>query len=352
VRAAAIAREAWRNVLSGTARAGLLLVVFAAVVVGAVALQLTELHGIQRDAQAYRDAGASVLVLAAPDRVDGAACAALSGVSGVQAAGALREAEPLRLAALPGSTVPIYEVTPGLPRVLRARVTGAGLVLADEVVEATGATHGDRIPALHSGSAVGGTYAYPPDGRRSGLGYAALAPTTVDGLFDECWVDVWPETDRVLALLRATVTTDPQRDVTVSQLNAALGTRFDAAGRLDGRVTRLAAPVAFVAACGLGVMCVRSRRLQHASALHAGVRKSELAVGAALETVVWAAPGAIAAAAVAMWFAAAGNAADAAATTLTAAGTVFACLAGIGIGQAGALVTIRQSSLFRYFADR
>lgn len=66
-------------------------------------------------ASAYRQSGADILVLNAPDGIDAASCERLTSLTNVQAAGAIRTTDPLTLAALPDTTTPLYQITPAWP---------------------------------------------------------------------------------------------------------------------------------------------------------------------------------------------------------------------------------------------
>lgn len=358
MRASGILREAWRNIVTGTARTGLFAALLTVLSAGLVTADLLSVRSITTAAEDYQAAGASVVTIAAVGRIDGTACAALARVPGVRSAGAVRTSDSsITAAALPSSTIPVTEATQGFPDLLNADLApGAGVVLSDQAADALGLTVGDALLTTSDETRVVGVYEYPTDGRRAGYGYTAVVPVPVpdDEIFDECWVDVWPASARTRTLLQTTLLagSDEDRSPVVSQLNTTLGASFDGNARYADRVTRHAAPLALALGAGLGCLAVRSRRIQLASALHAGVRKSDLGAVLALEITSWVAPAAIITASVGAVFAATGGTSDASSVIVLASRIGLAAVAAPYLGAAAALLLTREQHLFRYFKDR
>lgn len=349
-------REAWRNVVTGTARAVLFAVLLSAVVVGLVVAELSTVRGLAASADEFRRAGAATVTLAAPGQIDGVACEALSGVPGVRAAGALRaEPQGLAVAALPSSRVPLYEVTAGLPEVLWAvKEVPGGLVLSEDAAQTLGVTVGLGIETPETSVVVGGVYAWPDDGRRPGYGYAALAEVTSAGLFDECWVDAWPTNADIATLLRLTVVSSGGQgpDATLTQVNSSLGVSFDGAHRFHERLTRWAGVTALLIGAGLGVVSVRSRRLMLSSTLHSGVSRGDLARILGLETLAWATPAVCFGAAATCLGAVAADSADVSSVIVLGGTIVVLAVCGVALGVAGAFLAVREEHFFRYFQER
>jgi hypothetical protein len=225
MRALAIAREAWRNILSGTTRTLTFALVLGAVTVTLLCADQFAIRQIVDDANHFRASGASTLTLAAERKIDGAACESLNSLDGVTAAGAMRNVEPgIRASALPSSPIALTEVTAGFPRILTNEpVPGAGAILSSEAADTLGLSRGDTLETTHGATTVAGTFEYPDDGRRRGLGYAALVVTSSDDVFDECWVDAWPTMPNLAAVLLTTLTPSGPTDETkpvLGQLNA------------------------------------------------------------------------------------------------------------------------------------
>lgn len=352
----AILREAWRNIASGTARTAMFALLLTAVSAGLATADLLSVRAVTAAAERYQAVGASVVTLAAVGRVDGVACEALAGVPGVRAAGAIRAREVgIVAAALPSSAIPVMEVTAGLPVLLHATTApNAGVILSDQAADALDLAAGDELVTHDGSTPVAGVYAYPTDGRRSGYGYAALVPVPAGGRFDECWVDVWPASPQTRTLLQTALAPGDEEagPAVISQLNTTLGIAFDGAERFSERLTRYAAPLALILGAGLGFVSVRSRRMQLAAALHAGVRKPDLAAISGFELLSWVVPTALFTAATISVFIATGVAGDAAATALLGARIGALAAAGPFLGAALALALTRERHLFRYFKDR
>ncbi|MDR1798978.1 MAG: hypothetical protein LBR19_03705 [Bifidobacteriaceae bacterium] len=350
-----VLREAWRNTASGTSHVARWAVVFAAGVGTCAALDAQTVATLADQASDYRSAGAATWVLAADGAISGPACEALGQIDGVTAAGAMRVLpDKLTITVLPGAPVPAYEVTPGFAAYFGLPV-GSGVGISDQVAANTGLVAGAALHTTAGSGVVSGVYQYPEDGRRSGLGYSALLPVAATGAFDECWVEVWPVTDRIPPLIRLAllpgVAGQENQDITLGQLNRTKGESVDWAGRFDTRLTRSAPVVAVVFGLGLGFAALRSRRLELASNLHDGVPKWWVALQAWFETLVWTVCGALALALALLWVVrdAAGGWAERAAPGLAAT------LAGVGgawLGAVAAALLVREKHLFAYFKNR
>lgn len=349
----AILREAWRNVTTGTAHVVAFTLLFTAATAGIAVLDLLAVRQITSAAYEYQNSGASVLTLVAEGRIDGVACAALSRLPGVRSAGALRAVNSdLIPAALPASGIPAFDVTPGVPKVLRAQVTGPGIVLADQVATTLGAQPGRSVALRQTTAQVAGIYRYPDDGRRPGFGYAALIPVSAQGAFDECWVDAWPNSRQLPSLMMTTVLpSDHSERPVLTQLNSTLGGQFDGPQRLASRITGHAPALALVIGLGAGYLFVRLRRLHHASALHAGMTRSALAAMTAFEMAVWTVPAAVMTGAAAMMFVAADPGSDLALGVLGGRAAVLAPI-GAYLGAAFGLTLTQERHLFCYFKTR
>jgi hypothetical protein len=200
VRAASLASEAGRNLATGTTRAALLALTLAGVVGALAYVDVRAAVGVLQDAAAYRASGSSVQVLEAPQGIDGARCDSLASVTGVVAAGALRQGETLRTLAMPASSLTVWEATPGLVDLVADTGTdlvgadqrSAGLWLSRDLADTLGARPGRSLATALGPATTAGVYTWPDDGRDRALGYAALAPVAPAGVFDQCWVQVWP----------------------------------------------------------------------------------------------------------------------------------------------------------------
>ncbi len=296
MRPAELTREAWRNVLTGTARAGLLAFALVVVVVGAGVLDLLQVRAITTRADEFRASGADVLVLDAAGHVDPVRCELLAGQPGIEAAGAMRAAPVRRLAPLPQDAIPAFEVTPGLPALLAPSdpPRGTGVVLSSALATTLGTETGRPLLTDAGATTIAGVYEYPDDGRRYGYSYALLDPVTPSGAFDSCWIRQWPANGAATTLLMTALTAgadDPSlAPPQISQLNPTLGITYDATSAFRERGTRWAPLGAFALAAAVGWLATWLRRLELATALHLGQSRPAQIVGLWLETAAWIAP--------------------------------------------------------------
>lgn len=350
MRTRAVVREAWRNTVTGTSRSIALALALGALVMLLAVTDIGAVAQLIRQAADYRSQGASVTILIADGFVDGRRCDRLVDLPGVRAAGAIR-ATPERIAGavLPTAPIPVSESTQGFLDVLGEQPRAPGVLLGPEASDAFGIDVAGEIVTATNPAPVAGTYAYPDDGRRRGLSYAAIAPTADDFPFDECWVDAWPVNDAITVALLTTTRpaagNEPRPEIT--QLNTTLGRTFDGATAFQTRSTRFAAVAAAVGGLALGFVGVRLRRLQLASALHAGASRRALLAITALETCGWVALcGAIVVPATVI----AAHALGGTSQSYAAGWGVFvaAALGALG-GACAAVATTHERHLFRYF---
>ncbi|WP_144710201.1 hypothetical protein [Curtobacterium pusillum] len=353
-----VVREAWRDLTSGAAWALTSAVVLAVLLAAVVGLRAAASAADVRSAAAYVTSGAATMVQRAEGRVDGRVCDGFADSEGVLASGALRRVDQGAIPAVqPGSTVPTYEVTRGVARVLGATGSAgtAGVVISPGVRDALGLVAGDHIVMADRTSVpVTGVYAYPDDGRDPDLEYALLAPTLDDGHpFDACWVTVWPQRDDTVTMLRRTVlpTTGAEGEArpTIGQLNPRLGASFVPRADVPDSVPLGAAGAAGVV---VGAAAVLRRRLALASDLHVGVPRSAQVLGVALQHVVWAAAASVVAVGVAVVVVRGLPAEDAVPIVRSAAGVAVVGLVGALAGGVLAASSIRERALHRYFRAR
>jgi hypothetical protein len=210
------------------------------------------------------------------------------------------------------------------------------------------------LPTTSGPVPVGGTYDYPDDGRRAGLRYALLLPVPASGAFDECWADIWPADSRLTQLLFTTVlpSAHPSAQAELSQLNATMAASLDAADALSQRATRLSALTGAGLGTVIGFWGAFGRRLELASALHAGVSRRALMAGMLIETGCWLALAGILSLAVGV--VAARHLGEDLRATLALASLQTAAAAVLGglAGTCAAFAAIRENQLFRYFKTR
>ena len=355
MRIRSILAEAILNVRSGATAAWMFAIALASTLGGLGAADAVSVAAIEQGAQQFQRSGGSTLIYSAPGRIDGAACDSLADVRGVRAAGAMKTATKLAPATLAGSLIPAFTVSArfGGFTALGGLVAHSGVLISREVSETLGIVGGERIALVDGELDVGGVYASPADGRRPGYGYAVLIPAPSNQLFDQCWVEAWPQNDDIDRLLSLTVVSGKSVDETapsLQQLNSSGGLRFGGALRFDERISRFAPHTGLVLAGVLGFLSVRRRRLQLASSRHAGVSGAALFLQTTTETLIWTVAGAIvvwaALVLASVWWPAASDAGASAALRVVASSGATV------LGSAFATVTAREPHLFRYFKQR
>ena len=279
-------------------------------------------------------------------------------MTGVRASGALRSAPKLKPVALTGSRIPAFETSGGFSgfTALGGAVVSDGALVSADAADTLGLEPGSTMTLLDGSLLVGGIYTFPVDGRRPGFGYAVLVPSPSNQLFDQCWLEVWPQSDDIERLLPLTTVGSStgvgqaQEAPTMQQLNGSLGARFDGLARYDQRITRFASPVGCVAATLLGFVAIRRRRLQLASARHAGWGLGPLLLQTTIETAVWAVAGAAIAALSLVLLASLSTSEPG--LVLPSALAPLAGAGGCLVGAAIATVGVREKHVFRYFKER
>lgn len=359
---ASVLTEAWRDFLTGTSRALLWAGVFLATVGLVAVFDVRSVVTVIQGAASFQQTGGATQVLAAQGQIDGQRCQALSGVGGIASAGAVRQGTPVVALNMPSTPIGVVEATQGvidmlpviaLPYEANSSVSG-GVWLSADLAQMLGAAPGNVIHTADGTATVAGVYTWPDDGRSRDLGYAMVVPVPPEGVFDQCWAQVWPPDVDLANLLFDAANGDvtPGNGVKMGQLNVSQGATYDAARLLASRPTRQAGWAGGTIGLVLGYAAVRARRLEVASSLHAGVPKPHLAWQHLLETAIWTLGVSMITAAGLLWAARLGNP-DPSWTTWTAGlRTIAAGAAGTLIGAVLGVVTTREKDLFRYTKDR
>lgn len=339
---------------SGAANAVVLAMMIAALVVASQVADLLAARGIIDRAEAFRAAAADVLVLDAPAAIDGDRCAALGKLAGVQAAGAVRSDAPAFAAAAPTSSIPVWEVTAGVPEVFGATPDRAGMVVSHDVAEHLGIRQGEALQLTDRQTTVAAEYASPQDGRRSGFGFAMLSPTTDRAPFDACLVRAWPASDAVANVLPTAVLPGAAEGqaLQVVQWNTSLGATYDADRAFRERPTRFLPVVVFVISVAIGIGSLRLRRLELATARHLGTASADLVAMRVLEAMLWLLPVVVVGAVAAAALAASLGPADVATGLALAAWSPLAAALGVLAGVGIAAGDVGPRDIYRAFKER
>jgi len=361
MRAGSVLGEAWRDLVSGTTRAGVFALVFV-IGVGLIGvIDIRSMVAILQGAAQFRAAGASVQTLTAPSMVDGLRCDELAGTGALNHAGALRRAAPVTILNLPANPVTVIEATPGLVTMLPViaqpvqtdpAITG-GVWLSADLARVLGATPGTIIHTASGDTVVAGVYTWRDDGRARDLGYTMITPVPADGSFDQCWAEIWPADGTASGLPYLSLTGNTTHaKVTVGQLNTTLGATYDTANLLAHRLTAPAPWAAALIGLALGYLAIQLRRLEIASALHACVPRADLLWTHLVETAAWTLSAGLVTATGLLWAARLDNPDPGFAVWIDGLRIAAAGAAASLLGTSGAVITTRENHLFRFSKDR
>jgi hypothetical protein len=355
MRLEAIAREAWRNVISGTSQSATLATILTIASCVALGTDIVAVSRLVDDANAFRDSGGSIMTIEAPGRIDGARCENLMWVDGVRAAGAVSLSRQQRMtpSALPGAPMMAADVTPGFLDVLAADVDGGpGVVLPREVTSVLGLSLGDPFVASEGTARIAGTYEYPNDGRRNGYGYLALNARSVNSVFDECWADTWPQNQDIRSLLLLTVLPggDSDEPPSISQLNSSLGSTFLGNLHYRDRITRLNGVIIAAGTLVVAFVAIRVRRVELATTLHDRIRKRDLWAMLLIELTSWIVPPVILCMTISSLFFSRIN--EGYVGAVIGMRVSLSMLFGALLGVSFALVVTRERDLIRYAKER
>ncbi|MCW2289029.1 hypothetical protein [Leucobacter luti] len=313
-----------------------------------------------QQAAAFQEAGANTRIVSAPGRVDGAACDALASNYGVVSAAIKETPEQLKARVMMAAPLRQYVATPGIVNVLTAQdssgepVNKPGAIVSEQVLEQFG-RETTTIEATYGPVDVAGSFRYPDDGRRDGLGFSAIYPeVTSDTPYDECWIRSWPEVPDISAMLNSVVIPSEGTDLEPSeftQWNTTLGTTFDGDLQFENRASRFNAYLAFGVGLLVGLSSVRRRKLELASARHAGVTMGSLVGIHIIQSTVWVFSGSVlgflSIAAISHPLGGSGTALNLLGVRILVLGALGA-LSGVCIG----VCSIHERALFGYFQAR
>lgn len=274
-----IAIEAWRNVVTAKRRS---LTLIGVLIVFTTAFGLMDMSFVNQTLEAsntFRFSGASIETVKLDDSVDGKSCEALAELSGITKSGGIRaRATGIEALAMPGSTIPAFEISPGFERVIGAGFKNSGILVSQLVADRLNIRKGDSIQTTDGDAIVKDIYQWPEtDGRRPELSYAVLVPVTSDARFDECWAEAWPQSDQLAPLLLSTAIPASLADSPkLSQVNTSLGTRFEGAKYFSERITVFAPILAGLLSFVVLGASVVQRRLEFSGLRHFGVTRIDI----------------------------------------------------------------------------
>jgi hypothetical protein len=278
----------------------------------------------------------------------------LTQSSTIQAAGAIREIDPIEIHQAPRVPLTAYEVSVGLSPVIGINdADPIGVWIEAGLAQALMINQGDILSTSFGNMPIAHVFTWPNDGRDARFSFAVLLPVVSNAVFDECWIKSWPVVDDNDQLLRSTVmVSSSMASGQVTQLNKNLGITLDANRLFHERVTRhclWAAPIAMLV---IGFVAPWLRRLEYATALHARQARSALLLGMEIETLIWASTGALVTLVVDMAGIRAMRLAQAWPVWLSCVQVVIWSLLGVVTGALIGTSLIKEKHMFRYFKIR
>ncbi|WP_147395326.1 hypothetical protein [Bifidobacterium adolescentis] len=378
MRLKAVLRETWRSVATGTSRCALIWLLLSICAVACMCADLTQMTGLIGDARKWKESGASTYAITLQGGIDGAACEGLRSANGVLGAAALRQSsDRVRIASLPATEIPTYEASAHVAQVFAAtgiRKDNSGVIMSTAVARTYGAHAGTVLPLVGgTRMRVSATFNWPSDGRQPTYGYAIISPGNDTKAYDTCLVRAWPVPDDIESLLRVSIRADVESGTgaaasatsagasgnnetphaKISRINTMLGSHMPGPADFDARITRYAPLLMFVTAMALGFASVCMRRIEIASALHAGYPKTAMLLQLFLETLATVAASCVAClpvvAIVPLILTGSGDAMPVVAMLCRVPGAMsVGMLAGTAVGG----MTIRERQLFAYFKAR
>lgn len=298
-----IAREAIRNVATGTSGA-LWIALGTAAITSALALtDASAIAGISARANLFRESGATTYIAVSADQISGKICDSLSSVPGVVASGGVRAADHrIRANNLPDQDIELFEASPGLQVLLHSlpdkRIATSALpqlAVEQQLAIRLGLRPGDFFYTDHGAAFLGETFTFPDDGRTPLLSNAAVLVDASSRYYDQCWMKLDSTLPHARELVSRSVVpnSDEESQVEVTQLNSTLGTTFDRQEAFENRPTRFAAGAAAALAALFAGLFARHRRIEFANARHFGVGPAQLMLQTWIETALWSIPTAV-----------------------------------------------------------
>lgn len=350
MRFSAIVGEASRNLMTGTSRLATFVLAVAATLTALVILDASAVMSLRDEAYEFERIGGNTYVAALDGGIDGAWCDALSSLPEVTHAGAVSVDEGrTSIDRLPDSPVPMTDSTIGLLSVLRTAYDGSatGLLASDDVATSLQLRAGGSLrTTAQEVVPVAGTF--PSDDRGPRFEFTTININPARARFDECWFSTLSNVESSVGRLAVSADADSLR-LTTEVINPTVGSSSNSVDRYDNRSSRFNPLGGAGLSALLGIAFVQRRRIQLASALQLGVKRSALVAILTLESAAISATATSMASAACLVGLNRSFQLETLAMTsilLTNAASSFAGLfAGVLVG----IVMVRRTSYYRYF---
>lgn len=289
MRLAEIAREAWRNVAGGTARAGVCALTSCLLLGALMYLEGDAVADHVAAARHFHDVGGATWIAEAPAAIDPITCTQLGGTEGVSAAAPMRVIGSATVIATPRQPLPLNQAGPGMARILGVPEI-PGLYVSAAAASTYAIIPGSTLTTTVGPLPVVAIFDWPDDGRGQQLSAAAIWIGPTDGLYDQCWATFDPVDPGKRALLSITVEPRVGGQSQIRQLTSRYGENPQFSWYFDNRITRWAPLAAFLLTAILTGSALWLRKVELATNQHFGMTRTAQCLQYLLETALWVLP--------------------------------------------------------------
>lgn len=285
--------ECIRDIVSGTTRGAIWFTLLTTIFSFLITTDISAAERLSLLAGTYQDAAADIRSISSPGMIDGMSCDLLSTSQAIQASGALAVSDSMFLLSIPDVSIQAYRVSPGFAHVLRiVTQMPTGVWIDSNLASTLHLVVGESLSSSRGVLLVAGIFKWPNDGRDGRLTFSIVIPELAVGRFDECWIRAWPPADdsNDSLALESISSSEEVPSFAYAQINPSFGVGLSVSREWKYRPTRFATLSIAVASFIIAFASVRGRRLEHASALHAGIFKQDILIIANIETLAWSIP--------------------------------------------------------------
>jgi hypothetical protein len=272
-----VTREGVLNLLAYPMRSTAFILVLAGILVGPALFDAMAVTALNNQADEFRKSGGAIRVLTAPGSVTREQCEHLVRTAGFTSSGSVEKGASVTLRQPGLNALPVYEVSPGFAKLLGIEHRDvAGVYLSASFASELGTAPGKDLVLSDGVVLVQGVFELPVvQGAAAALNTALIVVVPAVGESSQCWAEIWPTTQELDPYLLNAATPDaPKGETTIDPLNSSLGQQFNGYEIFSQRPTRFLAYGATVVVFSLGIFFAGMRRLEIASSLHAGAKRS------------------------------------------------------------------------------
>jgi hypothetical protein len=188
----ALTVEAVRNLSAATARTGSLLLIVTLIIAGITVSEVAFLARADDHERQFSAAGGYVVIVEAPNDIDGSRCRTLEAVNGFASSGGVRQASRDALRKAPYSGLPLFRTTTGYLSILGARSyadegVSSDIGVGETTASETGLVLGSIVSTVANRS---GRVTHIVDSlRNESMGRALIVVDDQLEIVDECWAE-------------------------------------------------------------------------------------------------------------------------------------------------------------------